>query len=123
MRSSSSSRCSESSGAPLLTPRTRVVTLFRATLNGFQEVLNPAGGARCPRPRPGDFQATLRNNETVIEYELSYQDLSADITQAHIHFGQPSTTGGIMVWLCQTPPDFVDPAGLAPHARAYAKER
>jgi CHRD domain len=88
--------------------------VFRGTLNGFQEVVNPAGQGAVSTPATGDFRATLRNNETVMEYELSYQDLSADITQAHIHFGQPSTTGGIMVWLCQTPPEFVDPAGLAP---------
>jgi uncharacterized membrane protein YjjB (DUF3815 family) len=24
------------------------------------------------------------------------------VTQAHIHFGQPSTVGGIVIWLCQT---------------------
>ena len=90
-------------------PRRR---LFRATLNGFQEVF--AGGGAVSTPATGDFVATLRENDTVMDYELSYQDLLGDVTQAHIHFGQPSTTGGIMVWLCQTPPDFTDPAGLAP---------
>ncbi len=92
-------------------PRRR---LFRATLNGFQEVLNPAGLGAVSTPATGDFVATLRENDTVMDYELSYQDLLGDVTQSHIHFGQPSTTGGIMVWLCQTPPDFTDPAGLAP---------
>jgi hypothetical protein len=33
---------------------------------------------------------------------LSYQGLEGNITQAHIHFGQPGTVGGIVVWLCQT---------------------
>jgi CHRD domain len=92
-------------------PRRR---LFRATLNGFQEVLNPAGGGAVSTPATGDFVATLRENDTVMDYELSYEDLIGEVTQSHIHFGQPSNTGGIVVWLCQTAPPFVDPAGLAP---------
>jgi hypothetical protein len=28
--------------------------------------------------------------------------LKASVTQAHIHFGQRHTVGGIVVWLCQT---------------------
>ena len=78
--------------------------LFRATLNGFQEVLNPVGQGAVSTPGSGQFRATLRNNDTVMDYELSYEDLIGDVLQAHIHFGQPSTTGGIVVWLCQTPP-------------------
>ena len=92
-------------------PRRR---LFRATLNGFQEVLNPVGQGAVSTPASGQFRATLRNNDTVMDYELSYEDLIGDVLQAHIHFGQPSTTGGIVVWLCQTPPAVVDPTGLAP---------
>ena len=35
-------------------------------------------------------------------YELRYSGLEGDVTQAHIHFGQNHTVGGIVVWLCQT---------------------
>jgi hypothetical protein len=38
----------------------------------------------------------------MIHYELSYEGLVGTVTQAHIHFGQPSTVGGIVVWLCET---------------------
>jgi hypothetical protein len=100
-----------SSTADAQNPRRR---LFRATLNGFQEVLNPAGMGAVSTPATGQFEATLTNHDTALNYELSYEDLIGDVTQAHIHFGQPGTTGGIMVWLCQTAAPFVDPTGLAP---------
>jgi hypothetical protein len=35
-------------------------------------------------------------------YELEFEDLEGDVTQAHIHLGQHSVNGGIMVWLCGT---------------------
>ncbi len=48
----------------------------------------------------GKFEAELEGD--VIDYELSYKGLEGDVTQAHIHFGQRHTVGGIVVWLCQT---------------------
>src|SRR5262249_47264524 len=41
-----------------------------------------------------------------IDYELTYRDLSSDVTQAHIHFGRPAITGQIVLFLCTnlTPP-------------------
>jgi hypothetical protein len=50
----------------------------------------------------GSFRAKIDKNAPVIEYDLSYDDLEGTVTQAHIHFGQPFTIGGIVVWLCQT---------------------
>jgi len=88
--------------------------LFRADLSGYHEVLNPAGGGAVSTPARGTFRARLAQGGKAIEYELSYRDLLGDVTQSHIHFGQRGTTGGIMVWLCQTPPDFTDPTGKAP---------
>jgi len=87
---------------------------FKADLNGYQEVLNPSGGGAVSTPARGAFRAKLDHGGTAIDYELSYGGLLGSVTQAHIHFGRPGTTGGIVVWLCQTPPDFVDPTGLAP---------
>jgi len=87
----------------------------RARLSGYEEVhfiFSP--GSAGPPPVPpsaalrgavstaarGTFRATIDNGE--IRYRLSYEGLEAPVTQAHIHFGQPHTVGGIVVWLCQT---------------------
>src|SRR5262245_13604834 len=87
---------------------------FKAALSGYNEVLNRAGGGAVSTPASGSFRARLGPGGTTIEYELSYSGLLGSVTQAHIHFGRPGTTGGIVVWLCQTPPGFADPTGLAP---------
>ena len=50
----------------------------------------------------------------VIDYELTYKGLEGTVTQAHIHFGQRHTVGGIVVWLCQTVSPASDPASPAP---------
>jgi CHRD domain len=50
----------------------------------------------------GSFRAKIDKNAQVIEYDLSYDNLEGIVTQAHIHFGQPFTIGGIVVWLCET---------------------
>ena len=86
---------------------------FSARLSGFNEVIFVAGQAGPPlvapalrgaisTPAKGQFKAILDNPADMIEYELSYEGLRAPVTQAHIHFGQRHTVGGIIVWLCQT---------------------
>jgi hypothetical protein len=57
-------------------------------------------------PGSGEFRATIRDNGTAIDYELTYRDLSSPITQSHIHFGRPAISGGIALFLCTnlTPP-------------------
>src|SRR5260370_9544089 len=42
----------------------------------------------------------------VIEYVRTYGDLSSPVLQAHIHFGRPAISGGIVLFLCTnlTPP-------------------
>ena len=69
---------------------------LRADLIGLNEVPLVSTQAR------GEFRARVVNDGTAIEYELSYSDLQADVTQAHIHLGKPLTNGGIAVWLCGT---------------------
>jgi CHRD domain len=82
-----------------------------ARLSGFNEVHFIAGSAGPPVVSPalrgavstgarGNFKAELKGDE--IEYTLSYKGLEGAVTQAHIHFGQRHTVGGIVVWLCQT---------------------
>src|SRR5262245_32216421 len=48
----------------------------------------------------GEFHARISNDETEIEYQLSYSDLQGAVQQAHIHFGQRGVNGGITVFLC-----------------------
>jgi CHRD domain len=63
-------------------------------LEGFQEV--PAVSTEAE----GKFKARISDDE--IRYELRYEDLEGNVTQAHIHFGQRDVNGGISVWLCET---------------------
>jgi hypothetical protein len=80
---------------------------FRARLSGFEEVHLIPGppaalrGAVSTKAR-GSFKARLDKRTKSIRYELKYDGLEAPVTQAHIHFGQHHTVGGIVVWLCQT---------------------
>lgn len=80
---------------------------FNTRLSGFNEVHFSAGppatlrGAVSTKGH-GRFRAVLDEATQTIAYELSYHDLEGAVTQAHIHFGQRHTTGGIVIWLCQT---------------------
>jgi hypothetical protein len=87
---------------------------FAARLSGYNEVhFAGGGGSTLPIPAAtlrgavstkarGKFHAKIDKRADVIDYEISYEGLEADITQSHIHFGQRHTVGGIVVWLCQT---------------------
>jgi hypothetical protein len=48
----------------------------------------------------GTFNARISDDESRIDWELSYSDLEGAVQQAHIHFGQKSVTGPISVFLC-----------------------
>ncbi len=79
---------------------------FSARLSGYNEVHFIAGtpalrGAISTQAR-GSFRAMIDDRAQRIDYELSFEGLESDVTQAHIHFGQRHTVGGIVVWLCQT---------------------
>lgn len=78
------------SGAPAMAVADEIVT----RLVGYQETpqtLNSAGSAT--------LVARISDDGTTIEYRLSYSGL-ADILQAHIHFGSPATSGGVVMFLC-----------------------
>jgi hypothetical protein len=64
----------------------------KARLSGYEEVPALSTAARA------SFEARL--SPGAIGYELSYRGLESDATQAHIHFGQKSVNGGIVVFLC-----------------------
>lgn len=72
-------------------------------LTGYQEVpaISTTGN--------GTFQARIDRNGQQISYRLSYADLEAGVTQAHIHFGQRAVNGAIVAFLCSNLPN--PPAG------------
>jgi hypothetical protein len=51
---------------------------------------------------------------------LSYRDLTTNVLQAHIHFGRPGLTGGVVLFLCTnlTPPPGVPTPPACPQAPA-----
>lgn len=90
------------------------VDRIEAELSGYNEVHFIAGNAAATPPVPpalrgavsttgnGKFEARIDDRNDMIHYTLRYDDLQGTVTQAHIHFGQTHTVGGIVVWLCQT---------------------
>ena len=48
----------------------------------------------------GSFNARISNDESRIDWELSYSDLEGAVQQAHIHIGNLGVNGGISVFLC-----------------------
>ena len=63
-------------------------------LTGFEEVPSVSTTGS------GTFNARISNDESRIDWELSYSDLEGAVQQAHIHFGQAGVNGGITVFLC-----------------------
>ncbi|MGH2668966.1 MAG: CHRD domain-containing protein [bacterium] len=94
---------------------------LRTELSGFNEVTGPGVGAIFTT---GDGRLTLKidKRRREIAYELTYAfpDAAATpingaqfVNQAHLHFGQKHTTGGINVWLCQSADNPAPPAVAA----------
>jgi hypothetical protein len=68
---------------------------FSTALSGYNETpltLNSPGS--------GVFKATLSRDGTSLDYTLTYDGLTSDATQAHVHFGAPAITGQIILFLC-----------------------
>lgn len=63
-------------------------------LTGYEEVpsVSTTGNGR--------FNARINNDESEIQWELSYSDLEGAVQQAHIHIGNVGVNGGITVFLC-----------------------
>ena len=82
---------------------------FSARLSGYNEV-HSANATTAERgaistDARGSFRAVIDDGASTIHYELSYEGVGGRegaVTQAHIHFGQKHTVGGIVVWLCET---------------------
>lgn len=67
---------------------------IKETLTGYEEVPSVSTGAK------GEFSGKINNEETEIEWTLSYSELEGAVQQAHIHLGQKGVNGGITVFLC-----------------------
>jgi hypothetical protein len=81
---------------------------IRALLTGYEET--PAAVSTTGR---GVFFARIDPDGDSIQYTLTYHALQGQVTQAHIHVGQLSITGSIVIFLCQTSSN-PDSTGLAP---------
>src|SRR6266850_4131192 len=55
---------------------------FRAELRGYDRV--PPNST----PATGEFKAKLSHDETSLDFEVSYQNLTGDLTDLHLQFGQ-----------------------------------
>jgi len=67
---------------------------LRTSLHGYEEVPVVSSTGR------GDFRAAVTPSGDGFAYRLSYSGLEGNVTQAHIHLGQPSVNGGISVFFC-----------------------
>ena len=68
--------------------------LIKELLTGYEEVPSVSTTGN------GHFNAKISNDETNIQWELSYSDLEGAVQQAHIHIGNVGVNGGISVFLC-----------------------
>src|SRR4249920_4084807 len=94
----------------------------RVPLSGFEEVIPPnLGLGAIFSTGSGQLSLKISKQNREIDYELTYSFPDAALTpvvgtqfvnQAHLHFGQKHTTGGINVWLCQSA-DSPAPAAVA----------
>ena len=68
---------------------------FATNLTGYQET-----PVTLNSPGSGEFAARVSGDERSIDWVLTYRDLPTAAMQAHIHFGRPALTGGIVLFLC-----------------------
>ncbi|MDQ2981357.1 MAG: CHRD domain-containing protein [Actinomycetota bacterium] len=74
---------------------------FRASLNGYNEVVGGPGASTGSVSTTGRGRLTLRIFDNRIHYVLDYSNLSGGTTSAsHIHFAQQHVGGGVSAFLC-----------------------
>ena len=67
-----------------------------AQLNSYEETPSTLNS-----PGTGVFVGLIDSDETFINYQLFYTDLQgATVLFAHIHFGKPGESGGVVAFLC-----------------------
>jgi len=88
----------------LVVPVTAGEDQVKAKLSGYAET-----PLTISTRASGEFKATIHADGTAIDYELTYRDPESTVTQAHIHFGRPVISGGIVLFLCT---NLAPPAGV-----------
>ena len=85
----------------LTAEKTRRLT-EHAKFSGFNEIGGLGAGETGAIFSPGQGTLKLKLNTKLqtANWTLTYSNLSAPITQAHIHFGKKKVAGGIMVFFC-----------------------
>ena len=73
------------------------------SMTGYQET-----PAAIETAGSGEFFVHVHPDRTALDYELRYRGLTG-VTQAHIHFGRPGVSGGIVLYLCS---NLAPPAGV-----------
>lgn len=74
---------------------------FRASLNGYNEVVGGPGASTGSVSTTGHGRLALRIFSDRIHYTLDYSELSGAATCcSHIHFAQPHVSGGVSAFLC-----------------------
>ena len=68
--------------------------MYRADLVGYEEV--PA----LSSPGRGTIRVAVAPDGSSLTYDIEYSGIPTTVLQSHIHFGQMSVNGGIMVFLC-----------------------
>jgi hypothetical protein len=81
--------------------------VHKVRLDGLQEV------PTVSTPASGQLRLDIHNDETQIDYQLTYEGISTHVLFAHIHIGAPGTTGGVVLFLCNND-DPTAPAGTPP---------
>jgi CHRD domain-containing protein len=95
-------------GGVLATASAAKADQIRAILTGYEET--PSAVSTTGR---GEFSAIISDDGQSIRYRETFSRLQGKITQSHIHVGQLSIGGSVVIFLCQTDTN-KDPTGLAP---------
>jgi hypothetical protein len=78
---------------------------LRADMTGFQQ------SPPVISPGKATFVGTYYKQGGYINYTINWQNLSSNLNEAHIHFGQAGVNGGVMVVFCD--PNKPCPAGTS----------
>ena len=67
---------------------------FDTDMTGYEEVpaVSTIGG--------GEVNVRVSRDGTALQFELRYRNLESPVQQSHIHFGQESVNGGVVIFFC-----------------------
>jgi hypothetical protein len=92
---------------PMLWGVPAAAEVLTVRLDGLQEVPTVSTAAS------GQLQLNISDDETQIDYRLTYAGITTHVLFAHVHIGTRGTTGGFVLYLCNND-DPAAPAGTPP---------